>query len=95
MKIQVWSRGATVISADSRHQEPFIREALRHGGDTGSEILECADYNLSDISYDHYAVVSEDDGTELWRGWLTGDPNAAAPDTAGQPDAQEDADGTR
>lgn len=81
MKIKVYSRGTTDIDADGEYQEPAIREALAAGGDVGSEIIDCTDTERSDISHDEYAIVTEDDGTELWRGWLTGDPDAPAPDS--------------
>jgi len=83
MKIKIYSRGETDIDADEMYQVPGIREALANGGDVGSEIVDCTDSERSDISHDDYAIVTEDDGTELWRGWLTGDPNAPAPAEAG------------
>lgn len=80
MKIKVFSRGTTDIDADAEYQEPAIREAIEDGcNDVGSQIVDYTDNERSDISHDEYAIVTKDDGTELWRGWLTGNPDAAAP----------------
>lgn len=88
MKINVYSRGSTEIDADSEYQEPEIREAIDRYNAGGSvqpgdgvtdTIIDLTDTERSDISHDHYAIVTEADGTELWRGWLTGDPEAPSP----------------
>jgi hypothetical protein len=88
MKITVYSRGTTVIDAGSQYQEPAVREAITaHRAEeaaddyVASAITGCTGTERSDISHDEYAGVSEDDGTELWRGWLSGDPSAPAPDS--------------
>lgn len=91
MKINVWSRGSTVISADPQYQEPAVREALagRLSGDAGDDhvamtVIDWTDSQRSDISHDQYAVISEDDGTELWRGWLSLTQDAPPPAEAQQ-----------
>lgn len=80
MKIKVYSRGETVFNADDKYQEPMIREAIDQRGDVADVITDYTDTERSDISHDHYAVVTGDDeALVLWRGWLTGDPEAPAP----------------
>ena len=81
MKIKVYSRGETDIDADGEIREPAIREAIEDGcNDIPSAITDYTDSERSDISHDEYAIVTEDDGTELWRGWLHGGTSAPAPD---------------
>ena len=83
MKIHVWSRGETAFTLDGEFAGPTIREAIEDGcNDAASVITDYTDTERSDISYDDYAVVTSDFGTELWRGWLTGDKDAPAPDAA-------------
>jgi hypothetical protein len=84
MKIKVYSQGATSIDLDAEYQEPAIREAIEDGcNDVASEIIDYTDTERSNISYEQYAVVTEDDGTEKWRGWLgMGRKNIPAPDVA-------------
>lgn len=90
MKIRVYSRGETVITADPGYQEAPVRSVLvkaaaggAHPGWVAENILIATDAARSGISHDHYAVVTEDDGTVLWSGWLTGDPEAEPPAEAG------------
>lgn len=94
MKIKVWSRGETEIDADAEYTEPAIREALNAlaagaetepGCDIANTIVNHTDTDKSNISHDEYAIVTEDDGTELWRGWLIGDPEEPAPEGASAP----------
>ena len=84
MKVKVYSLGETLIDLDSEYQEPAIREAIEDGcNDVASEIIDWTDTERSNISYDQYAVATEDDGTERWRGWLgMGRENIPAPDGA-------------
>ena len=91
MKITVWSAGKTVIDADGEYQEPAIRDAIDGRIDIVETIVDYTDTERSDVSHDEYAVVTEDDGTELWRGWLTGDPDAAPPAEAAPEAALADA----
>lgn len=79
MKIHVISTGKTTIDADAEYQEPQVREALAADAAGEAEpgfipfsIIDVTDSERSDISHDEYATVTEDDGTELWRGWLNG-----------------------
>jgi hypothetical protein len=81
MKIKVYSRGETDIDADAEYQEPAIREAIEDGcNDVPSAIIDYTDNERSNISHDEYAVVTEDDGRWLWRGWLHGGQDEAEPD---------------
>jgi hypothetical protein len=81
MKIKIYSRGETDIDADGEYQEPVIREAITEGSrDVASTITDYTDSERSNISHDEYAIATEDDGRELWRGWLQGDMAAPAPD---------------
>jgi hypothetical protein len=74
VKIHVISTGRATIDADAEWQEPQIREAIEDGcNDVASAIIDHTDSERSDISHDEWATVTEDDGTELWRGPLTGD----------------------
>lgn len=89
MKIKIYSRGETAIDADIEYQEPGIRMAINDlwagaPDRVASAITDCTDTERSDISHDEYAIVTEDDGTELWRGWLSGDQNAPAPGELGE-----------
>lgn len=86
MKIKIWSAGMTLINADAENQEAPIRSILAkvaageaHPGWILENILIAVDADKSNISHDTYGVVAKDDGTELWRGWLTGDPDAPPP----------------
>ena len=79
MKVQVFEIGSTLIDADPEYQEPAVRAALDAGGDVADAIIDYTDSERSDISGDQYAIVHEDDGTVLWQGWLTGDPDAVLP----------------
>lgn len=83
MKINIHSRGETEFALDGEYQEPAIREAIEDGcNDVASAIIDNTDNERSDISHDEYAVVSEDDGTVVWSGWLDGDQETPAPDAA-------------
>jgi len=82
LKIKVIKVGVTLIDADETYQEPAIRAAVAAGKDAADVISEYTDTGRSNISYDEYAVVCEDDGTLLWHGWLTGDRDAEAPSQA-------------
>lgn len=80
MKITVWSAGETVIDPDAEYAEPMLRKAIGDGHPLiASAIIDYTDTERSDITHDQYAVVTEDDGTELWRGWLTGEKDAPPP----------------
>jgi hypothetical protein len=80
LKIKIYSCGETEFDLDAEYQEPAIREAIEDGcNDVPSSIIDYTDNERSNISHDEYAIVTEDDGRELWRGWLTGDPDAAPP----------------
>ena len=79
MKIMVFEAGSTLIDADGEHQEPAVRAALDAGGDVADVIAEYTDTERSLITTDDYAIACEDDGTLLWRGWLTGDRGAEPP----------------
>lgn len=81
MNIDVYSRGFTRINVDPEWQEPGIRSEIRLAvaGEVASEIIDCTDTERSNISHDEYAVVTEDDGTVIWQGWLTGDKDAPPP----------------
>jgi len=88
VKIKVTSTGKTTIDADAEYQEPQIRAALVSLGVgeaaddyVASAIIDHTDSERSDISHDEYAIVTEDDGTELWAGWLDG-RDEPAPDSA-------------
>ena len=82
MKIQVWSLGTTSIDLDPQYQVPAICAAIETGAEVGSAIIDYTDSERSDISYDQYAIVTEDDGTLRWHGWLSAyisdDPPAEA-----------------
>lgn len=84
MKAKIYAVGETVIDLDAEYQEPDIRAAIEDGdNDVPSVIIDCTDTERSNISHDEYAVVTEDDGTERWRGWLgMGRQNIPAPDAA-------------
>jgi hypothetical protein len=74
MKIRVTSRGETEFDAEGKHLEPAIREEAAAGD---WEIVRSlvADLTCTEVAYiEHveYATVTEDDGTELWSGWLDG-----------------------
>lgn len=91
MKIHVTSQGKTVIDADLVYQEPAVRTVINDmaagsatGYDVASTIMDYTDTDKSNISHDEHAVVTEDDGTVLWSGWLTGNPDAAPPDARWQ-----------
>ena len=83
MKIKVISRGETEWTADGVYQEQPIGLAIASQDDAhiGSEIIDATDCERSDISHDEYAIVTEDDGTPLWEGWLDG-RDEPAPDSA-------------
>jgi hypothetical protein len=89
VKIEVFSRGKTVIDADHEYQEPQIRKVIenhhRDNDDASDDsvaeaIIEHTDSDRSDISHDQYAIVTEDDGAALWSGWLTGNPDQPPPE---------------
>jgi hypothetical protein len=83
VKIKIYSRGETEFDLDAEYQAPAIREAIEDGcNDVPSAIIDYTDNERSNISHDEYAVVSDPDGRELWRGWLHGDQDEPAPDGA-------------
>lgn len=91
MKIDVYSRGFTRIDADAQWQVPGIASAITErraaqasDADVALAILDCTDSERSDISHDEYAVVTDDDGTVIWAGWLHGDPSVPPPAEAQQ-----------
>jgi hypothetical protein len=80
MDIEVWSVGSTKFAADTKCQEPVIREAIDQRGDVASVIADYTDSERSNISYDEYARVTGDvPGLVLFEGWLTGDRDAPPP----------------
>jgi len=83
MKIKVYSRGETEFDLDAEYQAPDIRSAITLGEDVADAIIDMTDTERSNISHDEYAIVSDPEGTELWRGWLTGDQDEPAPAEAG------------
>jgi hypothetical protein len=89
VKIKIYSRGETEFDLDAEYQEPAIREAIEDGcNDVPSAIVDYTDNERSNISHDEYAVVTGDDGRELWRGWLHGDQDEPAPDGAATGDGE-------
>lgn len=82
MKIKVIERGETEFTASTDWTDPAIREALKAGNDVDdavrsviSDTTDCERVTDSD----EYVTVTEDDGTVLWSGWLTGDKDKPAP----------------
>lgn len=82
MKITVYSRGKTQIDADTEYQDPMIREAIDQRGDVAAVITDYTETERSNISCDDFAIVTGDNGRELWRGWLTGNRDAPPPGEA-------------
>ena len=79
MKIRVVSEGKAEFAADSEYAEAAIRAAVS-GGDAAhirSEIMYHAEGR--DTDPDDHVTVTEDDGTVLWAGWLTGAKDRPAP----------------
>jgi hypothetical protein len=78
MKIKVISRGETEFEADPKHLAPAIREDAEAGKANGDwEVIrqmvsDCTETERSWIDHRHHATVTEDDGAELWEGWLDG-----------------------
>lgn len=75
MKITVVSSGGTAFTADSKHQEPAVREALDREARGEAKavaraVRDYADTELRGMVHDCYAFVSEDDETTLWSGRL-------------------------
>jgi hypothetical protein len=81
MKIKVICVGETEFTADPEYCEPPVREAIAGGDrdDVASTIVDYTDTERSNVSCDEHATVTADDGTVLWAGWITGDPDAPAP----------------
>jgi hypothetical protein len=82
MKITVYSRGKTQIDADTEYQDPMIREAIDQRGDVAGVIVDYTETERSGITCDDYAIVTGDNGRELWHGWLTGNRDAPPPGEA-------------
>lgn len=74
MKLKIIEHGATLITAGAEDAEPEIRAALASGD--GDRAVRLAIMNTTDCQRDtgpdEYITVTEDDGTVLWSGWLTG-----------------------
>lgn len=83
MKIKVISRGETEFEADPKHLAPAIREDAEAGKANGDwEVIrqmvsDCTETERSWIDHKQHAMVTEDDGTELWAGWLDGSDEPA------------------
>lgn len=92
MKIKVIERGETEFTASTEWTEPDIRAALGSridvDGAVRSAIYDTTDTER-DTDPDEYITITEDDGTVLWSGWLTGDKGKPAPDArAGRDEAR-------
>jgi predicted transcriptional regulator len=74
MKIKVIERGETEFTASTEWTEPDIRAALAaddKDGNVRSAIYDTTDTER-DTDTDEYITITEDDGTVLWSGWLSG-----------------------
>jgi hypothetical protein len=73
MKIKVYESGETEFTADDEYTEPGLRHALGLEADRDEEvravIYETTD-GMRDCEHDEYLVITEDDGSPLWSGWL-------------------------
>jgi hypothetical protein len=83
LKIKVIERGETEFTASTEWTEPDIRAALASDdkdGNVRSAIFDTTD-GERDTDSDQYITVTEDDGTVLWSGWLSGHlKDKSAPD---------------
>lgn len=73
MKIKVIERGETEFDAGN-WTEPELRAALA-GDDKDGSVRSAIYYTTGlerDTSTDEYITITEDDGTPLWEGWLSG-----------------------
>jgi hypothetical protein len=82
LKIKVIERGETEFTASTEWTEPDIRAAL--AADDKDDNVRSAIYDTTDgerdTDSDQYITITEDDGTVLWSGWLTGAKDKPAPD---------------
>jgi hypothetical protein len=88
VRIKVISRGETVFDAEPKHLAPAIREDAEAGRGNGDwEIIrqmvsDCTEEERGWIDHGQYAIVTEDDRTPLWEGWLDGRDEPAPDDGA-------------
>jgi len=85
VKIKVIELGDTEFAADDEFTEPDIRAALALKDPASrDEAVRSAIYDntdgVRDTSPEEHITITEDDGTLLWSGWLTGDKDKPAPD---------------
>lgn len=60
-----------MFTADPTYTEPQIRAAIAAGHlQAGDAVADTTDTERSNMDTDDYAIVTEDDGTPLWSGWL-------------------------
>ena len=71
MKIKVIAQGETEFTPDAGYAEPAIRAAIAAGTRVELAIMDYTD-GQRDTGTDEYIIITEDDGTVLWSGWLSG-----------------------
>lgn len=86
MKIRVIKQGDETFTYDGE-DEASLRQALLHGGTgiPGAIVYDITDLDRSDMDADEYLIVTEDDGTPVWSGWLGGVQGPAPAIAAGDP----------
>lgn len=97
MKMRVIVQGSEEIDLGADDAAIAILAAIsgESGEDVRSEIIDYTDTERSGISCDEYAIVTGDDGTVLWQGWLDSDKDDVPPPVGvQQPEPADDGPGS-
>ena len=71
--MRVIKYGDKEFPLDAEYAGPAIREAIEDGcNDVASQVVDWTDTERSGMDPGEFVIVSEDDGTRMWSGWLGG-----------------------